>query len=76
MSQHYSLLIEWSDEDTVFLVRLPEWENAGAVLGPATHGDTYQEAVSNGQEALETLIGSWQDLGWELPTPRVYAATA
>ena len=76
MNHHYSLLIEWSDEDSAFLVRLPEWETTGSVLGPVTHGATYQEAVSNGQEALETLIGSWQDLGWELPTPRIYAATA
>jgi len=38
---HYSMLIEWSEEDQVYLVTLPEW--AGQVLMPATHGSTYGE---------------------------------
>ena len=49
---HYSMLIQWSDEDQAFLVRLPDWEREGRVLGPVTHGDTYIEAVEHGQEAL------------------------
>lgn len=34
---HYSLLIQWSNEDQAFLVTLPEW--ADRVLGPVTHGE-------------------------------------
>ena len=66
----YSMLIEWSDEDGVYLVRLPEWEAAGAVLDAVTHGQTYEEAARNGVEALESLIASWQDMGWPLPALR------
>lgn len=37
-SPRYSMLIQWSEEDTAFLVTLPEWE--GRVYNPVTHGDT------------------------------------
>ncbi len=40
---HYSMLIEWSEEDQAYLVTLPEW--ADRVVMPATHGSTYAEAV-------------------------------
>lgn len=68
--QHYSMVIVWSDEDQAFLVHLPEWEHGERVFGPVTHAETYEEAAKNGQEALASLIASWQDLGWELPAPR------
>jgi antitoxin HicB len=71
----YSMLIEWSDEDHAYLVRLPEWEQGGNVLGPVTHGDSYDEAARNGTEALESLIASWHDLGWVLPAPHMHVAT-
>jgi predicted RNase H-like HicB family nuclease len=48
MSLHYSMLIEWSEEDQAYLVTLPEWANR--VMMPATHGSTYGEAVQHGQE--------------------------
>ena len=67
---HYSMVIVWSDEDQAFLVHLPEWERGESVFGPVTHAETYEEAAKNGQEALASLIASWQDLGWELPAPR------
>ena len=52
----YPIIIKWSDEDDCFLVGFPdfpgqEWR---------THGDTYEEAVKNGLEALESLIISYQ----------------
>ncbi len=68
---HYSMLIEWSEEDHAYLVTLPEW--AGRVFMPVTHGNTYGEAVQNGQEVLEMLIdGAIQD-GEALPPPKKYA---
>lgn len=33
---HYSIIIQWSDEDRCFVVSLPEW---GKFCH--THGDTY-----------------------------------
>lgn len=70
-NSHYSMLIEWSDRDGVYIVSLPEW---GA--GAKTHGDTYDEAVRNGQEVLALLIESAQEEGEPLPAPRVYAMSA
>lgn len=56
MNNHlrYSMIIEWSDDDQAYLVTLPEW--ADRVIMPATHGDTYKEAVQNGEEVLEMLV--------------------
>ena len=68
----YSMLIEWSEEDQAYLVMLPEW--ADRVMMPATHGDTYSEAVKNGQEVLELLVESTTQDGEPLPTPKVHAA--
>ena len=69
----YSILIQWSDRDGAFLVRLPDWEREGRVLGPVTHGDTYEEAVGNGREALELLIEDLRASGDPLPAPRAFA---
>ena len=55
---HYSMLIQWSDEDQAYLARLPDWEHAKRILGPVTHRDTYTEAFKNGLEALEALVAS------------------
>jgi predicted RNase H-like HicB family nuclease len=69
---HYSMIIEWSEEDQAFLVTLPEW--ADSVLMPATHGSTYNEAVENGLEVLEMLVNSAKKNGEALPRPKIYAA--
>ena len=62
---HYSMLIEWSEEDQAYLVTLPEW--ADRVMMPATHGSTYGEAVQHGQEVLELLVNSALRDGEPLP---------
>jgi antitoxin HicB len=72
LSLRYSMLIEWSDEDQAYLVTLPEW--ADHVLMPATHGDTYIEAVQHGQEVLSMLVESAKRDGEPLPAPRIHAA--
>jgi predicted RNase H-like HicB family nuclease len=64
----YSMLIEWSDEDQVYVVSLPEWGTYAQ-----THGATYEEAVTHGQEVLELLIASARAEGEPLPAPRVFA---
>lgn len=67
---HYTMLIEWSDEDQAYLVTLPEW--AGRVNTPTTHGATYEEAARNGREALADLIAIAQAQGQTLPVPHVH----
>lgn len=71
-SLRYSMLIEWSEEDQAYLVTLPEW--AERVIMPATHGNSYNEAVQHGQEVLEMLVEDAQKEGEPLPPPRVHAA--
>ncbi len=64
MNSRYSMVIQWSDEDQVFVVALPEF-------GPycKTHGETYEEAARNGREVLELLVETYQADGTPLPEP-------
>jgi predicted RNase H-like HicB family nuclease len=73
-SPRYSMVIQWSDEDHAYVVSLPEW--GGRVLNPVTHGDTYDEAVKNGTEAIEALIASADRRGETLPAPNVLGRVA
>jgi predicted RNase H-like HicB family nuclease len=65
MSYHYTIIIQWSQEDKCFVVSLPEW---GEFCH--THGDTYQEALDNAQEVLEMLIESCLQDCEPLPEPK------
>jgi len=67
----YQMVIQWSEEDNCFLVGLPDfpcqvWR---------THGNTYEEAVENGKEALESLIISYLSQGELLPEPNTVKTT-
>lgn len=64
------MTIQWSDEDGVYIVSFPEWEAAGHIAH--THGASYEQAVSNGREALELLIESAREIGTQMPTPRTF----
>ena len=63
--------IEWSDEDRVFVVSLPEW-------GPyaRTHGVTHEDASRAGREVLEMLIRNRKAAGRPLPEPTPLHAAA
>ncbi len=65
---HYTIVIQWSDGDQVYVVSLPEW---GDLVH--AHGDTYEEALQRGRELLELLIQSRHDRNEALPEPRVFA---
>ncbi len=67
MKLKYTMMIQWSDEDHLYLVHLPEFPGQHFI----THGKTYEEAAQNGQEALEGLITVLLDNHQPLP-----AATA
>ena len=63
----YTILIQWSDEDECFIVSLPEW---GEFVH--THGNSYEEALKNGQDLLNFLIESALENGEELPIPKKF----
>ncbi|MFM7877504.1 MAG: type II toxin-antitoxin system HicB family antitoxin [Microcystis panniformis] len=58
MTHHYSITIQWSDEDQKFIAHLPEF-------GPYTHtdGETYNAALQNALEVLYLLIEDYTALG-------------
>jgi len=66
MNNHYSMLIEWSEEDEAYVVSFPEFP------GAHTHGATYLDAVRNGQEVLALLVETYQQEGKLLPEPARY----
>jgi predicted RNase H-like HicB family nuclease len=68
------MVVQWSDEDQAYLVTLPEWE--GRVFNPITHGQTYEDAIKQGHEALAALVASAQQHHEPLPEPRTIASTA
>jgi predicted RNase H-like HicB family nuclease len=63
----YQMVIQWSDEDECFLVAFPDFPGQKW----RTHGDTYESAVTNGIEALESLIMAYEMTGEPLPEPTV-----
>lgn len=65
----YSMIIEWSDEDALFLVTIPEFRDL--VLMPCTHGKTRIEAIRNGEEVIEMYLESWQAEGIPTPQPQL-----
>jgi predicted RNase H-like HicB family nuclease len=65
------MLIQWSDEDQVYVVSLPEFGR-----WCKTHGETYEEAAKNGREVLELLIEDFQALGRDLPPPTKFGSPA
>ncbi|NJR52857.1 MAG: type II toxin-antitoxin system HicB family antitoxin [Leptolyngbyaceae cyanobacterium CSU_1_3] len=57
----YSMTIEWSEDDQLFLVTIPEF--VGRVAMPCTDGKTYEEAARHGQEVVETFLEIWRQEG-------------
>ncbi|MBV8694444.1 MAG: type II toxin-antitoxin system HicB family antitoxin, partial [Ktedonobacteraceae bacterium] len=59
--EHYSLLIQWNDEDKIYIVTVPELPSC------KTHGRTYDEAIKNVLEVIELWLETAKDLGWPIP---------
>jgi predicted RNase H-like HicB family nuclease len=66
----YSMIIEWSDEDDAYVVTVPE------LPGCITHGSTYEEAVKQGRDAIESWVDAARAWGRPVPPPRVFAGSA
>jgi predicted RNase H-like HicB family nuclease len=68
----YSLFLQWSEEDQLFLVTIPEFSDDlrsvvdHRVIMPCTHGKTREEAIHNGEEVIEM----WEAEGETIPQPR------
>ncbi len=67
VAPHYTMLIQWDPNDHIYVVTVPELE------GCASHGATYEEAVRQGQDAIDTWIATARAYGDPIPAPRVHA---
>jgi len=65
MKLKYQMIIQWSEEDNCFLVGFPDFPGQTW----RTHGDSYEEAVAKGTEALESLVIAYEATGEALPEP-------
>jgi predicted RNase H-like HicB family nuclease len=68
----YSMTLQWSEEDQLFLVTIPEFTEK--VMMPCTHGKTREEAIRNGEEVIEMYLEAWQSEGELIPEPRTLQA--
>ena len=69
VTHRYSLLIEWSPEDDAFVATVPD------LPGCRTHGATYEEAVRQARDAIESWIDAARADGEPIPEPRMFAST-
>ena len=63
----YALVIEWSDEDQVYIATAPD------LVGCRTHGATRAEAAEMGEEAIALVLASRAGRGQPLPPARFTA---
>ncbi len=68
--RRYSLTIEWSDDDGLYVVTVPE------LPGCMTHGATHEAAVRQGEDAIATWLATARRFGDPIPPPRVFAAAS
>jgi len=61
----YSMLVFWSEEDSAYLVEVPE------LPGCMADGSTYEEAVENAQMVMSLWIETAVEKGWAIPEPRL-----
>ncbi|MDB4567926.1 type II toxin-antitoxin system HicB family antitoxin [Pseudomonadales bacterium] len=59
----YELIIYWSNEDSVFIVEVPE------LPGCIAHGSSYESAVSSVTSAIELWIETAKEFGDPIPAP-------
>jgi predicted RNase H-like HicB family nuclease len=74
MKTNYTMIIQWSKIDQIFVVTIPEFE--GRVRMPCTEGNTYKEAAQHGLEVIETFLEIWEEEGQSIPEPRALELVA
>ena len=67
---HYAMAIEWSDEDQVFVVTVPDLE------GCMAHGHTPQQAAKEAQIAIGLWLRVAREQGRPIPPPSRHLVSA
>lgn len=60
----YELIIYWSSEDNSYVAEVPE------LPGCMAHGDTYESALANIQDAAALWLDTAKELGRPIPEPK------
>lgn len=60
----YETIIYWSDEDRAYVAEVPE------LSGCMAHGDSYESAMANVQDAMRLWIDTAKEFGDPIPTPK------
>jgi excisionase family DNA binding protein len=63
-SNKYQMVIYWSNEDSAYLVEVPE------LPGCMADGKTRQEALSNAETIIQEWVETASDLGRPVPAPQ------
>jgi DNA-binding transcriptional regulator YiaG len=66
-ARRYTMEIEWSPEDEVFVVSFPD------APGVMTHGATREEAAVKGEDAIITWLTALHDANIPVPPPTITA---
>lgn len=64
MQSKYEMIIYWSEDDSAFIVEVPE------LPGCMADGKTYREAVANAEIVIAEWIETALELGRSIPVPR------
>ncbi len=67
LMNQYSMIIQWSDEDRLFLVTISEFSDR--VIMPCTHGIIRQEAIIKGEDAIKMYLEACREEGEVIPQP-------
>ncbi|HEX7736759.1 MAG TPA: type II toxin-antitoxin system HicB family antitoxin [Ktedonobacteraceae bacterium] len=59
------MIIQWDADDRIFVVTVPE------LPGCMTYGQTYEEAVQQGQDAIESWVTVAREMGRPVPQLRL-----
>ena len=57
----YEIIIFWSDDDQAYVADVPE------LPGCMAHGSSYEQALSNAQDAIDLWLETAKDLGRPIP---------
>jgi predicted RNase H-like HicB family nuclease len=64
MNSKYELIIYWSEEDSRFIVEVPE------LPGCMADGETQSEALQNAQIVIDQWIETAKSMNREIPKPK------
>lgn len=59
----YMVHVHWSQEDGAYVVSVPE------LPGCSTHGESYEVAIKNAQDAIASWIEGARESGYPIPEP-------